>query len=400
MIKTNKNNEREEVEGCIETNFDEVVPTFDGLNLRESLLRGIYALGFERPSEIQQRAILPVIKGRDTIAQAQSGTGKTATFSISCLEIIDIAVRECQVVVLAPTRDLAQQSQEVMLNLAAYMDGISIHACIGGRSARDDAKKLREGVHVVVGTPGRISHMMRNGCLRTNSLRLFILDEADELLGQGFQEQIKEMFQMVPESVQVGLFSATMPAEVLQLTESFMRDPVRILVKQGALTLDGISQFYVALEREDWKLDTLCDLYETVAVCQAIIFVNKRRQVEWLADRMAERDFTVSAMHGDMEQRERDLVLTEFRSGSSRVLIATDVLARGIDVQQVSLVINFDLPLNRENYIHRIGRGGRWGRKGVAINFITSRDAGYMRDIEQFYETQINELPVDIAKYL
>jgi len=223
------------------------------------------------------------------------------------------------------------------------------------------------------------------------------LDEADELLDRGFKDQIYEIFKFLPETVQVALFSATMPLEVLEVTQNFMRDPVRILVKRDELTLDGIKQFYVAVEREDWKLDTLCDLYETLTITQAIIYVNKRRQVDWLTEQMKSRDFTVSAMHGEMDQRERDLIMREFRTGSSRVLITTDLLARGIDVQQVSLVINYDLPLNRENYIHRIGRSGRFGRKGVAINFLTSTDVQYMRDIEQFYHTQIEEMPMNVA---
>jgi translation initiation factor 4A len=226
---------------------------------------------------------------------------------------------------------------------------------------------------------------------------LFSLDEADELLNRGFKDQIYDIFKFLPETVQVALFSATMPLEVLEVTGTFMRDPVRILVKRDELTLDGIRQFYVAVEKEEWKLDTLCDLYETLTITQAIIYVNKRRQVDWLTEQMKNRDFTVSAMHGEMNQRERDIIMREFRTGSSRVLITTDLLARGIDVQQVSLVINYDLPTNRENYIHRIGRSGRFGRKGVAINFLTATDVQYMRDIEQFYNTQIEEMPMNVA---
>ena len=188
-----------------------------------------------------------------------------------------------------------------------------------------------------------------------------------------------------------------MPQDVLEVTTKFMRDPVRILVKKAELTLEGIKQFYIAVEKEDWKLDTLSDLYETVTITQAVIFCNTRRKVDWLTDKLTSRDFTVSAMHGDMDQSQRDLIMKEFRSGSSRVLIATDLLARGIDVQQVSLVINYDLPANRENYIHRIGRGGRFGRKGVAINFVTADDVRMMREIEQFYSTQIEEMPMNVA---
>merc|ERR1711920_284596 len=222
-------------------------------------------------------------------------------------------------------------------------------------------------------------------------------DEADEMLSRGFKDQIYESFQYMPESIQVALFSATMPLDVLEVTQRFMRDPIRILVKVDELTLEGIKQFFVMVEREDWKFDTLVDLYETLTITQAIIYCNTRRKVDWLTEKMQSKDFTVSAMHGDMEQRERDIIMREFRSGSSRVLITTDLLARGIDVQQVSLVINYDLPTNRENYIHRIGRSGRFGRKGVAINFVTEEDVPYLRDIEAFYNTQIEEMPMNVA---
>merc|ERR1712241_743532 len=212
-----------------------------------------------------------------------------------------------------------------------------------------------------------------------------------------FKEQIHEVFTKMPYNIQVILLSATMPADVLEVTKKFMRDPIRILVKKEELTLEGIKQFYIMVGREDWKLETLCDIYQTLTITQAVIFCNTRRKVDWLTQQMHAKDFTVSAMHGDMDQKEREVIMREFRSGSSRVLITTDLLARGIDVQQVSLVINYDLPNNRENYIHRIGRGGRFGRKGVAINFVTEEDKRNLHDIEQFYNTQINEMPMNVA---
>ncbi|RQM06943.1 hypothetical protein DH86_00000082 [Scytalidium sp. 3C] len=295
-------------EGQIESNYDETVDSFDAMNLKPELLRGVYAYGFERPSAIQQRAILPVIKGHDVIAQAQSGTGKTATFSISVLQKIDPNIKQCQALILAPTRELAQQIQKVVVAIGDFMN-VECHACIGGTSVRDDMKALQDGPQVVVGTPGRVHDMIQRRFLKTDSMKMFVLDEADEMLSRGFTEQIYDIFQLLPQSTQVVLLSATMPQDVL----------------------------------------------------------------------------------------ERDLIMKEFRSGSSRVLIATDLLARGIDVQQVSLVINYDLPANRENYIHRIGRGGRFGRKGVAINFVTAEDVRMMREIEQFYSTQIEEMPMNVA---
>uniref|UniRef100_G1NAW6 RNA helicase n=1 Tax=Meleagris gallopavo TaxID=9103 RepID=G1NAW6_MELGA len=359
-----------EPDGVIESNWNEIVDNFDDMNLKESLLRGIYAYGFEKPSAIQQRAIIPCIKGYDVIAQAQSGTGKTATFAISILQQLEIDLKETQALVLAPTRELAQQIQ----------------------------KKLQaEAPHIVVGTPGRVFDMLNRRYLSPKWIKMFVLDEADEMLSRGFKDQIYEIFQKLSTNIQVVLLSATMPMDVLEVTKKFMREPIRILVKKEELTLEGIKQFYINVEREEWKLDTLCDLYETLTITQAVIFLNTRRKVDWLTEKMHARDFTVSALHGDMDQKERDVIMREFRSGSSRVLITTDLLARGIDVQQVSLVINYDLPTNRENYIHRIGRGGRFGRKGVAINFVTEEDKRILRDIETFYNTTVEEMPMNVA---
>jgi len=265
---------------------------------------------------------------------------------------------------------------------------------------RDDIRTLQDGVHVVVGTPGRVYDMINRRALLLDDVKLFVLDEADEMLSRGFKDQIYDVFKYMPENVQCTIFSATMPLAVLEVTQKFMRDPIRILVKKDELTLEGIKQFYIAIQQEEWKFETLCDLYSTLTITQAIIYCNTRRKVDWLTQKMQEKDFTVSSMHGELDQRERDTIMREFRSGSSRVLITTDLLARGIDVQQVSLVINYDLPTNRENYIHRIGRSGRFGRKGVSINFIVKADVAYMKDIEQFYNTQIEEMPANVADLL
>jgi len=379
-----------------ESSWNQIVDSFDDMNLKEDLLRGIFAYGFEKPSAIQQRAIMPIISGQDVIAQAQSGTGKTATFSIAILQRLDLSINKCQALVLAPTRELASQIHKVALALGDYLH-VKCVACIGGQSVSIDIKKLEDGVHMIVGTPGRVLDMMERGKIHLDYIKMFVLDEADEMLSRGFKDQIYDVFRKLPKEVQVALLSATMPAEVLDVTKRFMRDPASILVKNEQLTLEGIKQFYINVEKEDWKFETLCDLYETMTITQAVIFLNTRRKVDWLKEKLLEKDFTVSSMHGDMEQKERDLIMKEFRTGSSRVLITTDLLARGIDVQQVSLVINYDLPTNRENYIHRIGRGGRFGRKGVAINLVTQDDTRVLKDIEQFYTTQIDEMPMNVA---
>jgi ATP-dependent RNA helicase len=366
------------------------------MGLREELLRGIYAYGFEKPSAIQPRSIKPIVKGKDVIAQAQSGTGKTATFSVAILQSLETTVRESQVLCLSPTRELATQIQKVILALGDFMN-VQCHACIGGTNLGEDIRKLDYGQHVVSGTPARVFDMIRRRVLRTRSIKTLVLDEADEMLNKGFKEQIYDVYRYLPPATQVVLISATLPHEILEMTNKFMTDPIRILVKRDELTLEGIKQFFVAVEREEWKFDTLCDLYDTMTVTQAVIFCNTKRKVDWLTEKMREANFTVSSMHGDMPQKERGAIMKIFRSGQSRVLFTTDVWARGIDVQQVSLVINYDLPNNRELYIHRIGRSGRFGRKGVAINFVKSDDIRILRDIEQYYSTQIDEMPMNVA---
>jgi translation initiation factor 4A len=382
--------------GLIETNYDNVVYKFDDLNLKPAIVRGIFGYGYETPSAIQQRAILPITEGRDVLAQAQSGTGKTATFTISALQRIDENEKSTQALILAPTRELALQIKNVITSIGLYLK-VTVHASIGGTSMQDDIEAFRSGVQVVVGTPGRVYDMIERRFFKTEKVKMFILDEADEMLSSGFKEQIYNIFRLLPETTQVVLLSATMPQDVLEVTTKFMNNPVRILVKKDELTLEGIKQFYINVELEEYKFDCLCDLYDSISVTQAVIFCNTRSKVETLTTKLKGENFTVSAIHADLPQADRDTIMKEFRSGSSRILISTDLLARGIDVQQVSLVINYDLPANKENYIHRIGRGGRFGRKGVAINFVTDRDVAMMREIEKFYSTQIEEMPADIG---
>ncbi|CAI5960951.1 unnamed protein product [Closterium sp. NIES-64] len=580
----------------------QVLSSFEQMGIREDLLRGIYAFGFEKPSAIQQRAIKPIIAGRDVIAQAQSGTGKTSMIGLAVCQVVDTSSRETQALILSPTRELAVQTEKTVLAVGDFMN-VQAYACIGGRSIGEDIRKLEFGVQVVSGTPGRVYDMIKRRSLRTRAIKLLILDESDEMLNMGFKDQIYDIYRYLPPELQVVLVSATLPHEILEMTNKFMTDPVRILVKRDELTLEGIKQFFVAVEREEWKFDTLCDLYDTLTITQAragftarachatltitqarachatltitqarachatltitqarachatlsitqacachatltitqarachatlsitqacachatltitqarachatltitqahachatltitqarachatlsitqarachtlhhpghmphspssIVFCHLAlplchshvtlfllaspslprspahaktflhskniitpltpsalrhpplphlptpltpslphplgRKVDWLTEKMRANNFTVSAMHGDMPQKERDAIMTEFRAGTTRVLITTDVWARGIDVQQVSLVINYDLPNSRELYIHRIGRSGRFGRKGVAINFVRSDDIRILRDIEQYYSTQIDEMPMN-----
>ncbi|PIA37811.1 hypothetical protein AQUCO_03000386v1 [Aquilegia coerulea] len=393
-IKSNNNKDEEQI--VFETSVGvEAITSFDNMGIKDELLRGIYQHGFEKPSAIQQRAMLPIIKGRDVIAQAQSGTGKSSMISVVSCQIVDTSVKDVQVLILSPTRELASQTEKVILAVGNYMN-VHAHACVGGKSLAEDIRKLDHGVHVVSGTPGRVCDMIKRRTLRTRAIKLLVLDESDEMLSRGFKDQIYDVYRYLPPEIQVVLISATLPNEILEITSKFMTDPIRILVKRDELTLEGIKQFFVAVGKEEWKFDTLCDLYDTLTITQAVIFCNTKRKVDWLCEKMRSNNFTVSSMHGDMPQQERDAIMSEFRQTETRVLITTDVWARGLDVEQVSLVINYDLPNNRELYIHRIGRSGRFGRKGVAINFVRNDDIRILRDIEQYYSTQIDEMPVNV----
>jgi translation initiation factor 4A len=378
-----------------EENWTETVDTFDDLNLKKDLLRGIYGYGFEKPSPIQSKAILPIIQNRDIIAQAQSGTGKTGAFVISTLQLIDTAVNEVQGLILCPTRELAQQNCKVYQLIGEYMK-VKVHAFIGGTAVKNDMTQANNGVHVVVGTPGRVLDMLNKKIIKLDYLKIFCLDEADEMLSRGFLENIKQVFPFIPTTSQIALFSATMPKDIIELTKQFMNKPVKILVKNEQLTLEGIKQYYVPLKKE-WKLEILLNLYKMMEISQAIIFCNSKKTVDYLTEEMTKRNFVVSSIHSDLQQQEREKVMREFRNGASRVLVTTDLMARGIDVYQVSLVINYDLPRLKETYIHRIGRSGRLGRKGTAINFMTPEDKEELEGLQKYYNTTIEELPSDLS---
>ena len=380
----------------METNWEESVETFDELNLKPELLRGIYGYGFEKPSAIQQKAILPIIKGLDVIAQAQSGTGKTAAFAIGSLQLVDVTKDEIQCLVLSPTRELAQQTAIVYQFLGECLK-VKISLLIGGTKIGADLEKLREGPQVLVGSPGRVLDLIRRKQISLGYLQTFILDEADEMLSKGFLDNIREIISLIPTTTKILLFSATMPKEIIDMTTKFMKDPARILVKNEELTLEGIKQYYVFLKKED-KLDVLLQIYRGIEIAQAIIYCNSKRSVDFVSEELKKKGHMVSSIHGDLKQIERDSVMRDFRSGATRVLITTDLLARGIDVYQVSLVINYELPREKETYIHRIGRSGRFGRKGNAINFVTPTEKDELEAIQKFYNTTIEALPTDLSE--
>ena len=382
----------------IESSIISEIKAWDELELEPNLLRGIFGYGFEKPSPIQSKAIKPVIEGKDVIAQAQSGTGKTATFTIGALQRVNIAEQTTQVLILSPTRELSTQTSKVVSNLSCFMTGLKVRTLFGGSSVEEGSSFSSRNVpHIICGCPGRVFDMMRRDKISCKTIKLIILDEADEMLSAGFKEQVYNIFQYLNNDVQVCLFSATLPDGINSIIEKIMRHPVRISVKREQLTLEGIKQFYVALDDDRQKYTTLKNLYSFINMSQTIIYCNSIKRVQDLYEAMCEDSFPVCRIHSNMDKADRDKAFDDFRSGSSRVLISSNVTARGIDIQQVSVVINFDLPKCVHTYLHRIGRSGRWGRKGVGINFITRRDVQQMKKIEEHYSTQIQELPPDVT---
>jgi translation initiation factor 4A len=373
--------------------------SFDQLGIKENLLRGVYAYGFEKPSVIQHKAVPVLIRGTDIIAQAQSGTGKTGAFSIGSLNNVDEELKETQIIILSPTRELADQTFKVITEISSYTN-ITSCKVIGGTRVNDCISDLRKIPQVIVGTPGRILDMLSKKQIFTQHIKTIIMDEADEMLSQGFQEMIYQIFNYIPKTSQVGLFSATFPEEFIELSTKFMNNPQQILVNKETLTLEGISQYYINVKHSQWKYDVLTDIYNTINIAQCIIYINSKQRLQEIYQSLNQSDFPVAMIHGNLMTQEREQIMNQFRQGEIRILLSTDLLSRGIDIQQLSLVINYDLPVQKETYIHRIGRSGRYGRKGVAINFVTDRDLDYLQEIQTFYNTDIKVLPENVAEVI
>jgi len=378
-----------------ETN--EITKWSDIPDIKDELLRGIFSYGFENPSPIQKKAIVPALKNVDLIAQAQSGTGKTGAFTIASLQKIDTSLDKTQVLILSPTRELSEQIYKVVLQLGEYMSGLRTTILVGGTRIDGDIIALNKNPHIVVGCPGRVHDMIRRNKLKALDLEFIVIDEADEMLSSGFKEQIYNIFQHFSTKAQIAIYSATLPQEIEELSHKFMREPEKILVKAESLTLEGIKQYYVAVDNDAVKYETLKDLFSTLSVSQSIIYCNSTGRVEELANAMTRDGFPVVCVHGKMDVAERQKNFNEFKSGSARVLISSNLTARGIDIQQVSIVINFDIPTDVQSYLHRIGRSGRWGRKGMGINFVSRFDVKLLREIESFYSTQIDEMPASVV---
>ena len=370
------------------------IERWDELEINQSILRGIYAYGFEVPSPIQKQSIKPMIMKKDIIAQAQSGTGKTGCFTVGTLAIIDTKSNNLQALLLSPTRELAMQTKTVIDAIAVFDKNFKSQLLIGGTNTDICIREINNyKPQVIIGCPGRVYDMLRRKNISPSGIKLIVLDEADEILSFGFKEQIYNIFQYMPQDIQVGLFSATMPQEILNIADKFTRTPVKILVKSEALTLDGISQYHVCIDNDEQKYECIKDIYSSFSMAQCIIYCNSVHRVSELYEAMKNDNYPVGQIHSSMDKDKRTESYKKFKSGETRVLISSDVTSRGIDIQQVSTVINFDLPNCEHTYLHRVGRSGRWGRKGVAINFVTRRDTLKLKEIETHYSLQIPEMP-------
>ena len=381
-----------------ETNKEEdelpSIEEWDDLEIDENLFRGIFLMGFEKPSIIQQKAILPILQKRDVIAQAQSGTGKTAAFSIGALSLVDTKENTTQILILSPTKELAEQTMQVISCMGKLIQPPLVHLLLfGGCAGNTNVSETDKVPHVICGCPGKVFDWLKRGRVEASAMKLLVLDEADQMLSAGLSEQVYNIFSLLPRDIQVALFSATLPPSVQATIEKIMRDPVSIRVKAENLTLDGIAQYYLPAENDVKKYEIIQTLFSCLTVSQSIIYCNSVGRVEELYHTMKKDKFPVTMLHSNMDRKERDAAFTEFKSGASRVLISSDVTARGIDIQQVNIVINFDIPKDVSTYIHRIGRSGRWGRKGTAINVVTKGDVNKMKEIERIYSLDIRKLP-------
>eukprot|EP00830_Metopus_es_P012723 TRINITY_DN2908_c0_g1_i1.p1 TRINITY_DN2908_c0_g1~~TRINITY_DN2908_c0_g1_i1.p1 ORF type:complete len:457 (-),score=92.06 TRINITY_DN2908_c0_g1_i1:26-1396(-) len=398
--------EKKESEIKLESNCEEKVHSFEELHLKEDLLKGIWGAGIIKPSPIQQQAILPLLKKRDTIAQAQSGTGKTATFAISILHLTDEKIDKVQALVVSPTRELALQITQVIADIGGYLN-VKVVSCIGGTSIKEDIIDHKKGAHVVVGTTGRVLDLMKKEFFKSDSLSLLIVDDADEMLTGGSKEQLQGLFQYLFADIQVGLFFSTMPKETFEITKQFMRDPAMIFVKEEDLIKENIRQYNTIIVEEKSKFNVLSDILKNLGyqysfmgtdIQQAIIFCNSRKIVDFLAQEMKTYGFSVCSIHGEMDQSTRSSIVKEFQTGSSRTLVTTEAFGCKIDVQQVSLIVNFDLPRSKEYYYKRISRTGRLGRAGIAINFVGPKDATFLKEVQDYFHIVIPELPEDFSK--
>lgn len=375
---------------------------FEDLGLSENLLKGIYLYGYIKPSQIQIEGIKAILTKKDCVLQSQSGTGKTATYLLGVLQLIDTTVKTTQGVIIVPTRELAEQIYDVAIQLGKHIN-LNVITCIGGTSINESINEMKNNPHLIIGTIGRIDHMIKSKYLKTANIKIIVLDEADDMLSFGFKDKVYDTLCKINGNFQLCLLSATIPKNIRDLMTSLTRNPIEILLKKSEVSVKSIKQFYVDVEKEEYKLDTLLDLFKIISTSQTIIYCNTINKVEWLAQKLEENHFPIVWVHGAIDQLERNKIVEEFRTGKNRILLTTDLLARGIDIPEINLVINYDLPASKENYIHRIGRSGRFGRKGIAINFVKMEDESDSRNfakIRNYFQIKIDYLPENISEHI
>src|SRR3954453_16573160 len=366
---------------------------FSELGLSPELLKAIDKLGFEKPAPIQARAIPLLMQGRDVVGQSQTGSGKTLAFGVPAVEKVDPSVRAVQILVLCPTRELAIQVSEEIHKLATFKRGIHPLPIFGGQSYERQFSGLRQGAQIVIGTPGRIMDHMRRGTLRLDKTKMVILDEADVMLDMGFRDDIEFILQAVPKERQTVFFSATMPGPIQELIQKYAREPKNVRIERKEMTVPTVEQVYYEVDRR-FKIELLTRLIDIHDLKLGIVFCNTKRMVDDLVDHLNAQGYSADRLHGDMSQNMRGRVMNKFRKSGLEFLVATDVAARGIDVDDVEVVFNYDLPYDGEDYVHRIGRTGRAGRAGRAITFVSGRELFQIRNIERYTNTRIQRARV------
>ncbi len=397
-VETMQKTENNKTENNTETknNTETQTMKYNESGIDERIIRAVEEMGFEHMTPIQEQAI-PIFKsGQDVIGQAQTGTGKTAAFGIPILEKINPENKSLQAIILCPTRELAIQAAEELRKFSKYMHGIKVLPIYGGQDIVKQIKNLKCGVQVVVGTPGRVMDHMRRKTLKLEQVHTVVLDEADEMLNMGFREDIETILKEVPKERQTGLFSATMPKPILEITKQYQKDAAFLKVTPKEVTMPLIKQAYYQIQRKD-KEEVLCRLMDYYDPARALIFCNTKRMVDELTENLKKRGYAVEGLHGDLSQHQRDTVMNLFKSGRAAILIATDVAARGIDVDNVEAVFNFDVPEDIEYYVHRIGRTGRAGKAGRSFTLVVGREIFKMREIERICHTKIKERKIPSA---
>ena len=377
--------------------INEQILKFDELPLSDKIKKALNDIGYTEATDIQKQSIPVILEGRDLIGQSQTGTGKTASFGLPLIEKIDVNNKKTQAVILCPTRELAVQVAQELRKFLKYTENVKCMAIYGGESIERQIQGLKKGVQIIVGTPGRVMDHMRRKTIKLNNVKMIVLDEADEMLNMGFEEDIETILKDVPEERQTILFSATMNKRIMEITKKYLTNPKNIKIKSEELTVERIRQEAIEVKAK-MKDETVCRLLDVVEPKKAIVFCNTKKKVDTLIDELKSKGYRAEALHGDIKQNQRDRIMKKLKSGEIKILVATDVAARGIDINELELVINYDIPQELEYYVHRIGRTGRNGKEGIAYTFYTGKERLKLREIEKYAKTKIKNGKIPTLK--